>query len=248
MKLKAIISSAFVVVLLASTPSAYAQKPISVNNGGGFISYGAHRSTIEAGLNFSQGITVVLPKVRYRYFLSDRLAIRGTLNAATNSTVENVYSNPANFDGKEGTRTVIDRSWELQGGLEYHPSGAKRVSPYFGAVAGIGAGRGKEIWKDYNDTTTLLGDGFYDFQTTASLNAPFFSYNFGAVAGVDIYLIENLYMGLEFNWLMNVRHNRIVEFEIESLAGSAKMNKAPADTKVSTNFSALPAVRVGWRF
>lgn len=246
MKLKAIISSALVAVLLASTPSAYAQKPISVNNGGGFISYGAHRSTIEAGLNFSEGITVVLPQLRYRYFLSDRLAIRGTLNAATNSTVENVYSNPVNFDGKVGTRTVIDRSWGLQGGLEYHPSGAKRVSPYFGAVAGIGAGRGKELWKDYNQDAA--GDGIYEFQTTASLNAPFFSYNFGAVAGVDIYLIENLYMGLELNWLMNVRNNRIVEFEIESLAGSAKVNLAPADRKVSTNFSALPTVRVGWRF
>ncbi|MEY3573549.1 MAG: hypothetical protein RLZZ617_147 [Bacteroidota bacterium] len=246
MKLKAIISSAIVAVLLASTPSAYAQKPISVNNGGGFISYGAHRSTIEAGLNFSEGITVVLPQVRYRYFLSDRLAIRGTLNAATNSTVENVYSNPDNFDGKVGTRTVIDRSWGLQGGLEYHPSGAKRVSPYFGAVAGIGAGRGKELWKDYNQDAA--GDGIYEFQTTASLNAPFFSYNFGAVAGVDIYLIENLYMGLELNWLMNVRNNRIVEFEIESLAGSAKVNLAPADREVSTNFSALPTVRVGWRF
>ncbi|MFM8514258.1 MAG: hypothetical protein ACKOBI_11075 [Bacteroidota bacterium] len=246
MKLKAIISSAIVAVLLASTPSSYAQKPISVNNGGGFISYGAHRSTIEAGLNFSEGITVVLPQVRYRYFLSDRLAIRGTLNAATNSTVENVYSNPDNFDGKVGTRTVIDRSWGLQGGLEYHPSGAKRVSPYFGAVAGIGAGRGKELWKDYNQDAA--GDGFYEFQTTASLNAPFFSYNFGAVAGVDIYLIENLYMGLELNWLMNVRNNRIVEFEIESLDGSAKVNLAPADRKVSTNFSALPMVRVGWRF
>jgi len=246
MKLKAIISSAIVAVLLASTPSAYAQKPISVNNGGGFISYGAHRSTIEAGLNFSEGITVVLPQVRYRYFMSDRLALRGTLNAATNSTVENVYSNPDNFDGKVGTRTVIDRSWGLQGGLEYHPSGAKRVSPYFGAVAGIGAGRGKELWKDYNQDAA--GDGIYEFQTTASLNAPFFSYNFGAVAGVDIYLIENLYMGLELNWLMNVRNNRIVEFEIESLAGSAKVNLAPADRKVSTNFSALPTVRVGWRF
>ena len=246
MKLKAIISSALVAVLLASTPSAYAQKPISVNNGGGFISYGAHRSTIEAGLNFSEGITVVLPQLRYRYFLSDRFAIRGTLNAATNSTVENVYSNPDNFDGKVGTRTVIDRSWGLQGGLEYHPSGAKRVSPYFGAVAGIGAGRGKELWKDYNQDTT--GVGIYEFQTTASLNAPFFSFNFGAVAGVDIYLIENLYMGLELNWLMNVRNNRIVEFEIESLAGSAKENWAPADREVSTNFSALPTVRVGWRF
>ena len=246
MKLKAIISSAIVAVLLASTPSAYAQKPISVNNGGGFISYGAHRSTIEAGLNFSEGITVVLPQLRYHYFLSDRFAIRGTLNAATNSTVENVYSNPDNFDGKVGTRTVIDRSWGLQGGLEYHPSGAKRVSPYFGAVAGIGAGRGKELWKDYNQDAA--GDGIYEFQTTASLNAPFFSYNFGAVAGVDIYLIENLYMGLELNWLMNVRNNRIVEFEIESLAGSAKVNLAPADREVSTNFSALPTVRVGWRF
>lgn len=246
MNLKAFAFTAVAVTVLAVAPSAYAQKPIAVKNGSGFVSYGAHRSTIEGGLNFSEGITVVLPQVRYRYFLSDRYALRGTANAATNSVLENVYSNPDNFDGKVGTRTVIDRSWGLQGGLEYHPSGSRRVSPYFGAVAGIGAGRGKEIWKDYNQDAA--GDGIYEFQTTASLNAPFFSYNFGAVAGVDIYLIENLYMGLEFNWLMNVRNNRIVEFEIESLAGSAKFNLAPADRRVSTNFSALPTVRVGWRF
>lgn len=247
MKLKALTFAALASVFVAISPSAFAQRPIPVNNGGGFISYGDHRSTIEAGLNLSEGITVVLPQVRYRYFLSDKFAIRGTLNAATNSDVENVYSNPTNFDGKVGTRTIIDRSWGLQGGLEFHPSGSKRLSPYFGLVAGIGAGRDKEIWKDYNQDSTT-GFGLYEFQTTASLNAPFFSYNFGAVAGFDVYLVENLYMGLELNWLMNVRHNRIVEFEIESLAGSERKNVAPADRNVNTRFSALPTVRVGWRF
>jgi len=246
MKLKVFTLSAIVAVLLATSPSAFAQKPIPVNNGGGFISYGAHRSTIEGGLNFSEGITVVLPQVRYRYFLCDRYAIRGTLNAATNRDVEYVYSNP-DFVGKIGTRTVINRSWGLQGGLEYHPSGSRRVSPYFGVVAGIGFGRNKELWKDYyRASDTVIG--IYEYQTTASVNAPFFAYNFGAVAGVDIYLIENLYMGLEFNWLMNVRNNRIVEFEIESLDGSFKENQSPSSRKVSTNFSALPTVRVGWRF
>jgi hypothetical protein len=226
-------------------PSAYAQKPIVVKNSNGFVSYGAHRSTIEGGLNLSEGITVVLPQVRYRYFLSDRFSVRGTLNAATNKQVEYVYSNPGNFEGKVGTQTIIDRGWGLQAGMEYHPSGSKRVSPYFGAVAAIGAGRYRELWKDYNEN--IIG-GIYEFQTTASLNAPFFVYHFGAVAGVDIYLVENLYMGLEFNWLMNVRKNDIAEFEIESLAGSNKVNLSPANRLVTTNFSALPTVRVGWRF
>jgi len=246
MKLKVFTLSAIVAVLLATSPSAFAQKPIPVNNGGGFISYGAHRSTIEGGLNFSEGITVVLPQVRYRYFLCDRYAIRGTLNAATNRDVEYVYSNPDNFDGLFGTRTVIDRSWGLQGGLEYHPSGSRRVSPYFGVVAGIGFGRNKELWKDYDQDDA--GDGFHIINTTASLNAPFFAYNFGAVAGVDIYLIENLYMGLELNWLMNVQNNSIAEFELKNVDGILKENQSPPSRKVSTNFSALPTVRVGWRF
>jgi hypothetical protein len=238
--------SAFLVCLtLVFAQPLLAQKPLSSASSGSFASYGAHKSTIEVGLNITEGSTIVLPKVRYRYFLNDRMALRGTIEAATNTDVERVYQNP-NFTGNEGTRTVSDRQWGLQTGFEYHPSGTKRLSPYFGAVVGLNAGRNKEDWKDYNIDS--LGDGVYEFQTKANITAPFLSFNFGAVAGVDFYLVENLYLGLEMNWGMTVRNNRPTELSFSSLSSSDTRILEPSSRNVSSNFGALPSIRVGWRF
>lgn len=237
--------SAFLVCLtLCLAQPLLAQKPLSSASSGSFASYGAHKSTIEVGLNITEGTTIVLPKLRYRYFLNDRMALRGTIEAATSNDVKRVYQNP-NFTGNEGTRTVSDRQWGLQTGFEYHPSGTKRLSPYFGAVVGLNAGRNKETWKDYNVDSL---EGYYEFQTKADITAPFLSFNFGAVAGVDFYLVENLYLGLEMNWGMTVRNNRPTEFSFSSLTSSDSGILEPSTRNVSSNFGALPSIRVGWRF
>jgi hypothetical protein len=237
--------SAFLVCLtLCLAQPLLAQKPLSSASSGSFSSYGAHKSTIEVGLNITEGNTIVLPKVRYRYFLNDRMALRGTIEAATSNNVDRVYQNP-NFTGNEGTRTKSDRQWGLQTGFEYHPSGTKRLSPYFGAVVGLNAGRNKQTWKDYN--VDSLG-GYYEFQTKADITAPFLSFNFGAVAGVDFYLVENLYLGLEMNWGMTILNKRPTELSFSSLTSSRTEIVEPSSRNVSSNIGALPSIRVGWRF
>jgi hypothetical protein len=74
------------------------------------------------------------------------------------------------------------------------------------------------------------------------------SFNFGAVAGVDFYLVENLYLGLEMNWGMTVRNNRPTELSFSSLTSSTTAIVEPSSRNVSSNIGALPSIRVGWRF
>lgn len=213
-----------------------------------FRSYSSHKSTLEAGLNLSSGATVVYPQIRYRYFVNDAFALRAVMDLATQSEVERVYQNE-NFTGNEGTKTVSTRSLGLQTGFEYHPYGTKRLSPYFGLTVGLTFGRDKEVWKDYNDTLGIPGTGFYDFQTNAEIKAPFFAFQTGAVAGLDFYLIENLYMGVEMNWNFVARNNNATELSYSDANGiSLNETIAPSSREVTTQFGALPAIRLGWRF
>jgi hypothetical protein len=61
-------------------------------------------------------------------------------------------------------------------------------------------------------------------------------------------LVENLYLGLEMNWGMTILNKRPTELSFSSLTSSRTEIVEPSSRNVSSNFGALPSIRVGWRF
>ena len=90
-------------------------------------------------------------------------------------------------------------------GYEYHLSGTDRMSPYVGAAIGFGSDT------DASDVSTSR-------------------FGFNIIGGMDYYIFENVYMGLELG----------LGFSTETVG----------DADASSNFgnSMISAVRFGWRF
>ena len=158
--------------------------------------------SLEGAMNVSKsGVSWNAPELRMRYFIKDNLAVRLTFGRDGSSVTTNV---DASID--TATNTIIPASEVttknsiMNFGLaaEYHLAGTDRMSPYFTAGFNVG-----------NNTNT-------DVST--------FGLNLGA--GIDYYVAENIYVGLELGFNYNT-----------------------SDGSRSSSFgNSASAVRMGWRF
>ena len=182
---------------LTLTGSLFAQKPSSDDA----------KYSLEglANLNTTDGMSWTAPNLRLRYFVNDNIAARvqfgfggdGTSVASTPSSESYTYYENPDGSGATGTVDISRSQWNLSLGAEYHLSGTDRMSPYFTAGFNVG-----------NDTRTEISS---------------FGLNLGA--GIDYYVAENIYVGLELGFNYN-----------------------SADGTKTSGFAGGSAVRMGWRF
>jgi outer membrane protein W len=165
--------------------------------------------SLEGAMNVSkEGVSWAAPNLRMRYFIQDNLALRLTLGRDAESVTTTVpESTTTVIDPVTGNTTtttipaseVTTKNSIMNFGLaaEYHLAGTDRMSPYFSA--GFNTGK----------------DSRNDFST--------FGLNLGA--GIDYYVAENIYLGLELGFNYN-----------------------SSDATKSSGFAGGSAVRMGWRF
>ena len=113
------------------------------------------------------------------------------------------YSNATTDD----SNSVSDNSIGL--GFEYHLAGNEKMSPYFTAGVNFGGGNNKVAGVD-NKTSNL---------------------GFGIAAGLDYYVFENIYLGLEIG---------LLNYESKSVGD--------ADATTKMGLGGNSAIRMGWRF
>jgi len=101
-------------------------------------------------------------------------------------------------------------------GVEYHLAGNDKMSPYFAGGLAFGSG---------SETTTILDETFTSKGSSLS---------FGIVAGLDYYVTENLYLGLEIG---------LVKY-----ASATSGEGAEKETTSGINLGGGSSIRMGWRF
>jgi outer membrane protein W len=214
-------------VVLSS--SLFAQKPTSDAKYSleGNVNYNA-----TDGINWS-------PNVRARYFVNDKIAARLQVGFGSSSEKTLVYE----FDDSgTGYNTDSETQWGVQLGAEYHLPGTSKMSPYF--MAGINLG-GESISTvgENNDGGIYVDDYSYKSKFSTSL------IGLGIGAGMDYYVGENLYLGLELGWGWNsTSFNGGSESETESgVTVETKYEKSGSFSEMGTG-SMNSAVRIGWRF
>jgi outer membrane protein W len=158
--------------------------------------------SLEGAMNVSkEGVSWAAPELRMRYFIQDNLALRLTLGRDAVSTTSEVPSTTYDSTGTEiitiSEVTTKNSIMNLGLAAEYHLAGTDRMSPYFTAGFNVG-----------NDTRTEISS---------------FGLNLGA--GIDYYVAENIYLGLELGFNYN-----------------------SADGTKTSGFAGGSAVRMGWRF
>ena len=165
--------------------------------------------SLEGAMNVSKdGVSWAAPNLRMRYFIKDNLALRLTVGRDGSSVTTTVPASTSTVTDTAGNTTtttipaseVTTKNSIMNFGLaaEYHLPGTDRMSPYF--TAGFNTGK----------------DSRNDFST--------FGLNVGA--GIDYYVAENIYVGLELG------------FNYTSTDGSSS----------SSLGNAASALRMGWRF
>jgi opacity protein-like surface antigen len=158
--------------------------------------------SLEGAMNVSkEGVSWAAPNLRMRYFIQDNLALRLTLGrdavSSTSTETSTVYDSTGNATTTTSEVTTKNSIMNLGLAAEYHLAGTDRMSPYFTAGFNVG-----------NDTRTEIST---------------FGLNLGA--GIDYYVAENIYLGLELG------------FNYNSSEGNS-----------NSGFAGGSAVRMGWRF
>ena len=196
--------------------------------------------SLEGMINYSDmGFEWNAPNLRMRYFVNDNIAARVTLGMSSSSETMNVYE-----AGGSGTGTIDmgSMSWSLGLGAEYHLSGTDRLSPYFSAGLVFGGASMTEDWSN-SDGVDYMAD------MTASVESSGSTFGLGLGAGVDYYIFDNIYIGME----MGLSWDSYTDG-----GGSTSITAGGTTTDITTESSgsvnALSlgggnmGFRIGWRF
>ncbi len=208
--------------------------------------------SLEGVLNYSGagGIDWQAPSIRARYFVNDNIAARLQLGLGdglgTPMSESYTFAENADGTGATGTREINRMNWMAQIGGEYHLEGTDRLSPYF--MLGINFGGGSST----TTNTDIIPDGAgsYDYLSGASSEVVAKRSMFGvaAGAGLDFYVVENLYLGVELG--LNYTTVNTKDAEITQTLGGVTVNQTILGNKVSSlqTGAGNVAFRLGWRF
>ena len=209
--------------------AAMAQKPTEGNS-----------SSLEVQLNLTgNASTITAPGLKYRYFLSPKMAIRFGLDLGSSNDENNFTENP-DGTGATGTQTLKSSGWMVSPGFEYHCPGTEKLSPYVGLVIGIGGGKETEEWSNYNGTG-------YEAGTSATIEAPYSQFGVSLVAGADFYFAQDFFVGAEFGFTTQSTTFKEGETRYSDSNGSS-VTKTPESKSSEMGIGETAALRLGWRF
>ena len=209
-------------------------------------------------INTGNGVAWQSPSIRARYFVTENIAVRAELGLGDgmgtplSSTEEfskwtpgNSTSNVDSTDNPMGTRVVKNFAWNAQVGAEYHLGGTDRISPYFMLGINFGGGSLTETWDESDGSSYVEG---LDAEVTGKMSM----FGVGVGAGLDVYIIDNLYVGLELGLnFASYNYKDMTTTVTNTIAGVSTTTNSAGDNYKESYLSTgagNAAIRLGWRF
>lgn len=215
----------------------------------------AHRNFLtELNVNLFQGqlsLNNALNQVKFRYFTSDRSALRIGFTVDAKKLVDdasNVYgTNPTNYSDTR-TSTLIGINF----GIEHHFRGTKRLSPYIGGELTFGIKSSKHVKENSGLTTTIKGawqtteyySSGYSYSAYTAERA-FVSYGLNMIMGFDFYVARKLFIGYEMQFGFTRK-----SFSDLEITGSGSTSTTPDYDSSEFSFGPriINGIRVGYVF
>mgnify|MGYP002395028021 CR=1 FL=1 len=220
----------------------------------GSVSYGQRPTaesspfSMEGVLNMTgQGISWQAPTIRARYFVNDNIAIRASIGLGDGmGTPQSESYTIADTSDAIGSADITRLAWNAQVGGEYHLKGTERMSPYFFLGVNFGAGSSNLSTSD----ALPDGSGGYNYAAGSSFSREGSRSMIGVDlgAGLDVYVIDNLYLGLELGlgWT-SMTFDDIVT-EVTTPIGSTVTEELGYSQSFLGTSAGTAAIRLGWRF
>ncbi|RDV10688.1 hypothetical protein DXT99_26140 [Pontibacter diazotrophicus] len=187
----------------------------------------AGNKTIEVGLSLNGGING--QQVRFRKFKGNELAYR--------------YGASVYYDYDKITEEANSSTFSLSfaPGMEKHFAGTKRLSPYIGFTVPLGVGR-----SHFEDATVEVKGA--TSTSPGNCNRNYLSARLNGLAGVDVYIIKNLYVGFEIG--LGLGYTKYGDVEVNYKQDDLGINTHTIDGYHGFNFNnfAHSDIRIGFAF
>ena len=216
--------------------SVFAQKP----------SQGSLATEAQMNLNnkvsffpFDASDNLLLPTLRFRYFLKDDIALRGDLNLMNSSSTNNFTEN---FDGSGATGEFVTKqnTFGLGLGVEKHFGGNARFSPFVGGGLSFATGSFTQEGTQSDGNTYVM-----DYSSTSTNKVSIFGVQ--AFLGADYWINNSFYLGGQFGLGLNSVNIQDGDFE-EVNGGVPTSISTLGGTSMDFGNIVTPSIRVGFLF
>lgn len=218
---------------------AFAQKP------------GAGDKTAEVGFTGAglNSFNYTVPELRFRYFLSDNMAVRARFNFGSTTETDKETVKAGGTDIAVERKSADAFGLVLSPGIEMHFAGTDKLSPFYGAQLNLGLGGGNTT--DYTNATgggpgTWTGVGSGNKAQNKTGNT--FSIGVSAIMGADYYITDGIFIGGEFG-LGIFSMSSTAAGETSTTVGGVETKTKGNETSTTDLFQAFGGgVRLGFRF
>lgn len=212
------------------------------------MSFGQSMDTpmsLEGVLSFNgSSLEWTAPTLRFRYFVNENIAGRVQLGLGdgmgTPASESWTFYENGDGTGATGTAEINRGAWNAQIGGEYHMSATDRLSPYFMLGINFGGGSYSETWTESDGTQYAQG-------LSAQVDATSSMFGVGVGAGVDFYLVENLYAGLELGLSYNSMSMSDVTTTVTQTAGGVSTTTTTVGGNASMTMIGTGATTAAFR-
>ena len=196
--------------------------------------------TIEGQTNIG-GVVIgekLAPSLRFRYFATEKLALRGTFGMR-NSNETSTFTSLPNNAGSTGTYMEKSNAWNVAIGAEYHVTGTEKLSPY--VAVDFVYGGGKRIIDGENANATA-------YQANYMRDAELPLKRIGAVvmAGADYNFSSAFYLGAEVGF--QVSKLTVGPGEATTTSNGNTTTSTTIEKVYGSATDLIAAVRLGFRF
>ena len=198
------------------------------------------RITLEGQTNIG-GVVIgekIAPSLRFRYFATEKLALRGTFGLK-NSTMTSTYTSLPNNEGSTGTYIEKSNAWNLAVGAEYHVTGTEKISPY--VALDFVYGGGKRILDQENAIITA-----YQANFTRDAELPLVRIGAAVSGGMDYNISSAFYLGMEIG--IQVSALTVGSGKATTIDNGITYESKTMKREFSSASDLIGAVRLGFRF
>jgi hypothetical protein len=182
------------------------------------------------------GSPISLGGIKYRSFSSETSAMRVAVFVGLQSSTDVMLG------GSDGETEMNSKSGSfdisVRPGLEKHFTGTDKLSPYIGGEVLIGFSSESQIDENYD----FFEDEIYE-ETTKNGSLTF---GLNALAGVDYYFAQNIYLGAEFGFGFSFESMNDTKFE--STQNDVDDVTSPNGSGINLGPNAVGQIRLGWLF
>lgn len=207
-----------------ATFSAQAQDSLSVFTSD--LKPVAGNRTAEVSFNFESGTFLNGGQLRFRKFSTNTKAMRLGISARFDNDLDPDHEQTAKYG-----------NIRITPGIERHFAGTKRLSPYIGAELPL-----SYAYSSYEDETKAIKGAWYD----GNHNRANIGVGLNALAGVDLYLIKNFYVGFEFGAGISYRNYQKIEIDFKE--DFYEDRKIDGENNISFDTFSSGGLRLGFVF